>query len=370
MIVNRFSEMLGRIVEKIRVPKHSGMDGPMHRALPPIPKPKVREKAKYRIMIINESGRSRQVELTRSRLILISSAIAGLIVIIALIVVLPARYAWRNTELATRTDLQRPSGMAVKEPPLTQGRDATTTPPPVSAVTQPPSEAARPAGEVPRAGGSGRSDGGDTAEIARTPDPSSVTTGGAGKDNQDPGNTVDSGTVTQESQPQDTTKAASEKPDGAAASVTRVPIISFNAQDVLAAPDSVGSGTLSFRLVKDQPEVRFAGYLFVYVEMEDKSGENKIYVYPRQTRLGEGDLPFDFKEGESIAFKYNSRVELPYADTRAGASLAGVSILLYGENGKIVFQRSFGRQELTVASPKSVKPERAKSRSGDKRQAL
>jgi len=139
---------------------------------------------------------------------------------------------------------------------------------------------------------------------------------------------------------------------------------------VTASADVSSSGTLSFRLVKDQPDIKFAGYLFVYVEMEDKSGENKIYVYPKQTRLGEGDLPFDFKDGESIAFKYNSRVELPYGDSRPHAALAGVSILLYGENGKIVFQRSFGRQEVTMVSTKNNKAERARSRAGEKRQAL
>jgi len=52
----------------------------------------------------------------------------------------------------------------------------------------------------------------------------------------------------------------------------------------------------------------------------------------------------DFREGESISFKHNSRVELPYEDIRSGASLARVSILLYGENGKIVFQRGFDEE--------------------------
>jgi hypothetical protein len=147
-------------------------------------------------------------------------------------------------------------------------------------------------------------------------------------------------------------------------------VINFDAQQVTAAVDSPNSGTLSFRLVKDQPEIKFAGYLFVYVEMEDQAGENRIYVYPKQTRLGEGDLPFDFRDGENIAFKFNSRVELPYGDPRSAASLAGVSILVYGENGKIVFQRTFGRQEVAMVNTKASKAERAKPRSGEKRQAL
>ncbi len=122
--------------------------------------------------------------------------------------------------------------------------------------------------------------------------------------------------------------------------------------------------------MKDQPDIKFAGYLFVYVEMEDKRGENRIYVYPKQTRLGEGDLPYDFRDGEMIAFKFNSRVELPYGDPRPSASLSAVSILLYGENGKIVFQRTFGRQEVAMVSSKSNKAEQPKPRSSEKRQAL
>lgn len=148
-------------------------------------------------------------------------------------------------------------------------------------------------------------------------------------------------------------------------------IVNFNTQDVAISTESPGAGTLSFRLVKDHPNVLFSGYLFVFVEMEDKRGENKIYVYPDKTRLGEGDLPSDFKEGESISFKYNSRVELPYGDIRAGANLARVSILLYGENGKIVFQRGFEKKELGVTSASGNKPEPPKQKTAsEKRRPL
>ena len=78
---------------------------------------------------------------------------------------------------------------------------------------------------------------------------------------------------------------------------------------VVERPDR---GILSFRLIKDTPKTKFSGYLFVFVEMEDRRGENKIFVYPQRTQLGEGDLPRNFKDGENIEFKFNSRVELPY----------------------------------------------------------
>ncbi|MBI5251063.1 MAG: hypothetical protein HY912_16360, partial [Desulfomonile tiedjei] len=137
--------------------------------------------------------------------------------------------------------------------------------------------------------------------------------------------------------------------------------VSFNAQEVAATAVGPSNGTLSFRLIKDHPDIRFSGYLFVFVEMADPRGENKIYAYPKRARLGEEDLPVDFREGESISFKHNSRVELPYEDIRSGASLGRVSILLYGENGKIVFQRGFERNELKSVTHKSNAPRPAAS---------
>ncbi len=83
----------------------------------------------------------------------------------------------------------------------------------------------------------------------------------------------------------------------------------------------------------------------------------------------------DFREGETISFKQNIRVELPYDDIRAGASLARVSVLLYGENGKIVFQRGFDRKELKSVTQKSnpVRPaasDTTRNKPGEKRRAL
>lgn len=149
------------------------------------------------------------------------------------------------------------------------------------------------------------------------------------------------------------------------------PIVNFNAQDVTVKSGGPNSGTLSFRLIKDHSDIMFSGYLFVFVEMQDKRGETKIYVYPDKTNLGEGDLPSDFREGENISFKYNSRVELPYGDIRPGAGLARVSILLYGDNGKIVFQRGFEKKELIVAGGSGPqRMEGSKPKPTEKRRAL
>ncbi len=147
------------------------------------------------------------------------------------------------------------------------------------------------------------------------------------------------------------------------------PIVNFDAQEVVAVPKNRSSGTVSFRLIKDAPEIRFSGYLFVFVEMTDQRGENSIWAYPKQTRLGDGDLPAEYRDGETLSFKYNQRVELPYSDPRAGSSLARVSIILYSENGKIVFQRGFDRREIKITPAKSAVEER--SRQGvEKRRAL
>ena len=153
-------------------------------------------------------------------------------------------------------------------------------------------------------------------------------------------------------------------------SPSALPLINFNAKEVTAVANNPNGGVLSFRLVKDRPDVRFAGYLFVYVEMEDERGENKLYAYPKKAQRGEGDLPLDYRQGESIAFKYNSKVELPYQDIRPGAALSGISILLYGEDGSIVFQRGFDRQEVKVVDHDANKMNGARSRGSAKRRAL
>ena len=88
-----------------------------------------------------------------------------------------------------------------------------------------------------------------------------------------------------------------------AADSAKSPPPNFDAQAVTAASEGPNTGTLSFKLTKDQPDVRFSGFLFVFVEMTDPRGENKIYAYPKRTRLGDGDLPSNYKDGESLSFK-------------------------------------------------------------------
>lgn len=158
---------------------------------------------------------------------------------------------------------------------------------------------------------------------------------------------------------------------GAGSSTATAPMIVFDAQGLTAAvPNTKGKDVLSFRLTKDHTNARFAGYLFVFVEVIDSQGQSQIYAYPDSARLGEGNIPSDCREGQSVSFKYNTRVELPLPSVEAGtgSSLAGVSILLYGEGGEIVYQRGFERKELKIVSAKG-KGEGG-PRAGARRQAL
>jgi hypothetical protein len=146
--------------------------------------------------------------------------------------------------------------------------------------------------------------------------------------------------------------------------------VQFNAKELTAVSENSNSGKLSFLLFKDTPGIRFSGYLFVFVEMADNTGENKIYVYPQRTRLGEGDLPTDYREGQNITFKRNSRVELPYKDGRQGAALNRVSIVLYGEDGNIVFQRAFEGTDVSKVSKASTNADDIGSHRTGRRRAL
>jgi cytoskeletal protein RodZ len=338
------------------------------KTFPPVPEPKVRSKDRYTVLVLGESGRSRQLDLSRSRLkVLALSGSLILIVAAALAVALPRYFAGSTSKDQTTSQTSTQVDSSMEKTQVANIKDqssskqsGTQMPAAVKPIlTEPTDSTVRTAGSA-------------------TPVPESPT-GQKPSDHDAMKSSVSASSPPSETPDRQAEQRLTKKAPAGPSETEKSPItplsadpfvINFDAQQVTAAVDSPNSGTLSFRLVKDQPEIKFAGYLFVYVEMEDQAGENRIYVYPKQTRLGEGDLPFDFRDGESIAFKFNSRVELPYGDPRSAASLAGVSILVYGENGKIVFQRTFGRQEVAMVNTKASKAERAKPRSGEKRQAL
>lgn len=314
---------------------------------PEVPQPKERPKDRYTVLVLPESGDAKQVALSKSRLKIIAAISAGALVFLVVVAFGMVKYFSRQrlaavSTVTTASQPTAPSEQAATRPHQTTASSPNTTDS-LAAQTPAPSQ------EAPRPGAA-----------ATLPEESETSV-----------KTSDQKAAQSIAKDQPSQATSGDASTAAASQPAAEPfLINFDAQQVTATVETPNNGTLSFRLVKDQPDIKFAGYLFVYVEMEDKRGENRIYVYPKQTRLGEGDLPYDFRDGEMIAFKFNSRVELPYGDPRPSASLSGVSILLYGENGKIVFQRTFGRQEVAMVSSKANKAEQPKPRATEKRQAL
>lgn len=328
---------------------------------------------------MSDSGTSRQLELTPWRIRLAAVVLAGAVCASVALVVAASgnlsgrgRSAQDNSDLESLKSLQeemkkKDLALAVLEKRLKETQEAPNLP----AIG--PKMAGGPTSKsaVPEAGSELQEDGPltslqDSLKSKKTVKSRTVsredgdaTTAELNADPTPPGPAIAAGADT---------SLQSELSD----SIAKMPVINFNAQEVTAASEGPNSGTLSFRLIKDQPDVRFSGYLFVVVEMADQRGENKTYVYPKDTRLGEEDLPTDYKEGEGLSFKENARVELPYGDIRNSAALSRVSIVLYAENGRIVFQRSFEKKEVKLMGARNTHAEGVggRQKSGEKRRAL
>lgn len=357
-------EIRSFLADKLKRSDTSAKNKALLKESPPIPSHKTRKQRGYSVVVIGKSGKSRQYELSESRTTLVCGAVAvaallsvvGLFNLGSYLFTGSSRNAHdpalvekltllqeelRNKEVALSIQEKRLSEERVSTQAFKGNRDFEQASGASDSRSQNSLQASLES-SIPTTSANDRLERSFDSSITES---ESRTDSKALKGPQKP----DSGQKTARSMP--------DKSGTASPTAETSPIVNFNTQDVSILPESPGSGTLSFRLVKDHPDMLFSGFLFVFVEMEDKRGENKIYVYPDKTRLGEGDLPSDFKEGESISFKYNSRVELPFGDIRSGAQLARVSILLYGDNGKIVFQRGFDKKELSLATSSGSKPE-------------
>jgi len=339
----------------------------------------VRNKARYSLVLINESGTSRQLELSGVKLSLIVGAgIAGLVLCVVAAGSLllgtgtkGGQHEEASQISALQEDLKKKDlALADQEKRIQDLQQVSTLAavPSRSGVTT--GSSAGPAQTSPSASDEG---GPLTAtREAESPDSDLATTpkaAGERSDNSGPVASLErTGPATAKFEPTESGSALTT--EGQKESPSKTTVISFNAEDLTAEAESHNSGTLSFRLVKDQSDIMFAGYLFVFVEMVDKRGERKLWVYPKKTHVGNEDLPTDYRNGESVAFRLNSLVELSYNDVRSGATLAGVSVLLYGEDGRIVFQRGFDRNELRITSAKKAKMDASKPKTGEKRRAL
>lgn len=369
-------------MEKVRVSESSPKSGPPYRELPAIPEPKARSKARYSVVLINEAGTSRQIELTPFKIRAGLVAAGGVVaIVIALAVIAIGSMAGESREsgetaaLAKKISIleeelrKKELALTVQEKRLkeihespglgsiagSQEKDLGALTPHDTLTERLPGQTEGPLTSMPQSGA------GDT-----TGSGSRVAASGPGSDV--------SPQVTEPGAPSSVEGQFSESAGNATAqapATTRTAgLINFNAEDVTAIPEGPNKGQLRFRLIKDRSDVRFAGYLFVYVEMVDKNGETKLYAYPEQARRGEEDLPTDFREGESVNFKYRTDVYMDYEDTRGAASVAGVSILLYGKDGKIVFQRGFDRKDLKVVDTVDRNMKGAASTKGARRRAL
>lgn len=368
---------------KIRGSASSRKNGPPYREVPPVPERKTKSRARYTIVLISDSGASRQLELTSFRLRVCAAVATGVAVLLVVAAAGSAGIFSRTThmsgqagELAKTVSLlqeqlkEKQAALIVQERRVKELQElpTLTTVPSRSTVSEGPRRELGPAAEPVVDG--------PLTGLDESRDGAGTDSGVATRGYDRPADSVES--RGSETDGRHAAALQSEKAGGTlesrtGSSTTTAPIIVFDAQGLNAAlPNSKGKDILSFRLVKDRPDVRFTGYLFVFVEVIDSQGRSRIYAYPDNTRVGEENIPTDFQEGKGVAFKYNTRVELPLPEVEAesGASLAGVSVLLYGEDGQIVYQRGFDRKEVKIVMAKRSRPAAAGSGSRANRQAL
>jgi hypothetical protein len=349
--------------------------------LPEIPEPKARSKARYTVVLINEAGRSRQIEISPLGLRVGSAAVCAVVVLVIVAAVAAGGYRMGGSVVSSDQEALTGKVASLEEELRKKELALTVQEKRLKEMQELPTMVAGPSqgAESERSGETGSDDSTLPASdhgplTAMRPAESGSGTG------QDTSETLPIGSETADTPPagdsqypryaeREASKSAGDSTPRAGRSIQSPDLIEFNAEDVTAAANAPNNGTLRFKLVKNRPDLRFSGYLFVYVEMEDSRGESRLYAYPKDARRGEEDLPTDFRQGESVAFKKNSLVELPYKDTRAGASLSGVSILIYDADGKIVFQRRFDRKDLQVVESRKGDSKGAGPR-GTRRQAL
>jgi hypothetical protein len=361
------------LVARIRGSGSSPKSGHPVKGLPPIPSPRAHKKSRYSIVIISESGTSRQIELTPIRLRIAAAVLVVLGVVIAAGLVGLTGTSVDVSGIRAERDLlaekvrsleetlkRKELAVAAMESGAAPSESASSGEQTYSASSSGPGagesaargQAAEDQASVPvrEVGAAPPGIGSEPVPVAEAdPSPFDKGTRSAGPESPRTGQSVEDQLVD------------ASRPEA---------LVSFDAEGVTAFSERGNRGVLRFRLVKNQPKIRFSGYLFVFVQMVDKRGEDKIYAYPKRTRLGEEDLPTDYRKGESVSFKFNSSVELPFEDIRPGARLAGVTILLYGEDGSIVYQRGFARSELKRVSGKATRVNGVPAKGKRNRRAL
>ncbi|MFC1834423.1 hypothetical protein ACFL2Q_06780 [Thermodesulfobacteriota bacterium] len=362
----------------------SPKDGPPYKGVASVPTHKERNKARYSIVIMSDSGSSRQVKLSTARIrvaavaaaVVLGVLVVGLLGIVGLFngdgqwglekarleeKIKGLEEALQQTKVSMSAQEQKleelGSGPAASEPmtsaPTEEGNPLNSEA--VAHSSEPPTPEPGPLTSATEPVAASPTEPPEPEAVTPTPEPTSPA----------PQPSIQFSRSQEHPSVEGNTGISPPGPEA-----ERVAIVNFDAKELTAVSEGSSSGKINFRLIKDQPDIRFTGYLFVIVEMVDSRGQNKVIAYPSKANLGPEHLPDDFKAGETLSFRYNSRVELPYRDSRSGASLAGVSILLYGEDGKIVFQRGFDRKQLKFVSAKAADVEGVRPPAPKRRRAL
>ena len=338
---------------------HSG--APDYRSIPESPVPKTRSRARYSIVIMTESGAARQIKLTPNRIRLaIGAAIAAVVIVVVGFVGLfssgpsDERLLKERDKLAKRIQtleeenrkLELARSVEAHQIPQTAStavaglhRSSTSSTAPDSSESVSPGV---PSGEPEESKLSpnkleSEASSRPTHEVPENPTEESEVTQSASS----PAEVPPSRTASL----QERSRVPSDSPS---ASVQRQ-IINFNARNVTALRDNEKKGMITFKLIKDQTDVQFSGYLFVIVETVNSRGEYKTLCYPKRAQLGPEDMPENFQDGAQLKFDSDKRVEVPYQGMQLARSLSRLSILIYGVDGNVVFQRGFERDEIKFA---------------------
>lgn len=324
-----------------------------------MPTPKTRGKARYSIVIMNESGTSRQIRLTPNVIrIGVAAGVIALLLVAVGFAGLTGVFSADGRVKAERDALSK-KVQELEEQLRKSDLEKKVQQSQLDAVKTPPTTVASPGGhnsdyaESASSGASGQPE--VSSESALRPLPEHAESQKHEEFAPEPsvGDSKVSalqGGASEQLPSSEPSKPKSEDTGGPSLNPANAVshMVNFDAEDVTAVQEGRGKGVIRFRLVKDRPSIRFSGYLFVFVEMVDRSGESKIYSYPKNADIGDYDMPTNPQEGETLSFKHNSIVELPFGDRRAGSRLESMAILLYGEDGNIVYQRGFGRNDIKV----------------------
>lgn len=322
------------------------------------------------MVLISDSGTSRQLELTSFRLRLLGVAAVILICLVGVGVTWSVAVALKGAPQDSVASALQERVTVLEEQlhekdmqlaALKNGIESKPEPPPAPPVTslEPPEPPVAPE-TFPSSAAGGQDDDGPLTSIAATspeaPESEWAGESSSGARSSDPEPEVSEPAVPKPvpapEPPQRVAATPPTPPEPPEPEPREPPTFKFSARNLVADPENAKDAHIAFRLRKDHNDFMFQGRLFVIVEMTDEYGRNNIYPFPVDTVLGDAYLPKDPQHGKKIRFKRYTTVEVPYGDPLRKTSLAAVSVLLYGKDGNIVYQRTFNRNQVKMRKPR------------------